>query len=775
MKLNETAVKQAIPSCQTDGLPDKPKKSWIDIEAQRVRLKALDKKTTRKAELWRFVQRLARQNPEHNPWLLPFVALIDERPADIFQAKAAIHGYLAKAEERGGSGYLFNIWCFAFPHCRWAMWFNLMCEAGFYSQDEADRLAAKFLMIQFRDHHTAMLNKPFPECVDNQHASLVLSSYVVGRIFAEGPGQGNLARKLRDEAAPRLEAMIGGMPNCGYSGEGSTYQGLIVAFAIPFLTEMLEDLQGEDVFDKALWPQGTRSRRILEMTRRLWMPGGLLLPWDHYGYQFGITFPLAYLAHRTGDPQSLRLLEHTANIARMTTFPSGWGYDQPVWTLVYWPDEDAVREGMEWTSWAEDELGAVLVDPAGENYLMQMWDFTEAMCHRTHVNPNSLILARRGIPFSADGGAALNCDALKYGGARFERNFGAGVNQTLNLSPGCGGSHNTIIVDGYEGLRPPQGKSQGRLIDFTVEEPCVTGDVTHLYTLVDEDCLCMRRRSRLIENRFWVVEDLAAFSKFHAFTSRWWFRPDVEIVDDGVDVQTPEGALLQMRCVQGAGAASLTRIEGFPDQPDGCSDRVDFQMSGTEARWLYVLWPTDTVEVVRELIDGWEATAAGNPAISHKIHPGSPPWFQKDVDVSSTWEFYTEIDVTDAQIPFLRLSRGIDPSSTLRLNDMDVDLSGLSNEKLMPCLIDCEPYLKRAGSLRISLRLNFPIGEVDKMNTFSFPDQPVSLCRRITAPDLLTRCLYDGKTLTVESSSGAHYTLEHELLFTETETLTPSF
>lgn len=768
-------MKNHIPSSQTDCFLDKPKRSWIDIEAQRRQLRALEGKITRKAELWRFVQRLARQNPDSNPWLLPFVALIDERSADISQAKAAIDAYLAEAEEKGSCGYLFNIWCFAFPHCRWAMWFDLMCDAGFYSQEEADTLAAKFLLIQFRDHHTGMLNKPFPECVDNQHAALVLSSFVVGSIFAEGPGNGNLARKLRDEAAPRLEAMIGGMPNSGYSGEGSTYQGLIVAFAVPFLTEMLEDLRGEDIFDKALWPQGTSPRSILEMTRRLWMPGGLLLPWDHYGYQFGITFPLAYLAHRTGDLQSLRLLEHTANIARMTTVDSGWGFDQPVWTLVYWPDEDVVQDGVVWTPWAEDELGAVLVDPDGENYLMQMWDFTEAMCHRTHVNPNSLILARKGIPFSADGRSASDCDALKYEGALFERNFGAGVNQTLNLSSGCGGSHNAILVDGYEGLRPPQGESQGRLIDFRAEEQCVTGDVTHLYTLIDEDCLCVRRRSWLIENRFWVVEDLAAFSKPHEFTSRWWFRPDVKIVDNGVDVQTPEGALLQMRCVQGVGEASLTRIEGFPTQPDGCSDRVDFQMSGTEARWLYVLWPTDTVEIVRELIDGWEATAAVDPTISYKIHPGSPPWFQQDVDISSAWKFVAEIDVKEVQLPLLQLSRGIDPRSTLQLNDIDIDLSDLSNEKLMPYLIDCEPYLECTGSLRISLSLNFTIGEVDKMNSFSFPDQPFALCRRIIAPDLLAHCSYDGETLNVESSSGVHYTLGHKLLSTETETLNPTF
>ena len=251
-------------------------KKLINIKQQRKKLRALEAKDNRMASIWKCVKRFAREKPKENPWLLPFVAMVDERPEDIENAKFAINDYLGKAEKKGDRGYLFNIWCFAFPHCRWAIWFDLMRKAGFYTQEEADAVAAKFLMIQFRDHHAGLMIKPFPQCVDNQAAALALSSYVVGSIFAEnGPGNSNIAKKMRDEAAPRLEAMIGGMPKTGYSGEGSTYQGLIVAFAVPFLTEMLEDLQGKKLFDAPLCPNGTSPRKILEMTKRLWMPGGV--------------------------------------------------------------------------------------------------------------------------------------------------------------------------------------------------------------------------------------------------------------------------------------------------------------------------------------------------------------------------------------------------------------------------------------------------------------------------------------------------------------------
>lgn len=737
---------------------------WIHLEEQRFRLKQLEGKSTRKAELWGYVQRLARENPGDNPWLLPFIALIHERPEDIDRAKAAIASYLLQAEEKGTRGYLFNIWCFAFPHCRWAIWFDLMRQAGFYSPEDAEATATKFLLIQFRDHHAGMWVKPDPESVDNQTAALVLSSYIIGTVFAEGPGQGHLAAKMRNEAAPRLEAMIGGMPNSGYSGEGSTYQGLIVAFAIPFLAEVLEHLRGEPLFNAPLKPKGTSPRNILEMTRRLWMPGGLLLPWDHYGYQFGITFPLAYLAHRTGDRQCLELLEHEANHTRMAVTEAGWGYDQSVWTLVYWPEPETKVEKPTWTPWAQEEVGAVLVDPSGDHYLMLMWDFTEAMCVRCHVNPNCLVLAYKGVPFSADGSVHGHCPDLAYEGAVFDRQLGAGAAQHLNLSPGCGGSHNCLLVDGFEGLRPPAGKTNGQLADFDPDGQSVTGDVTQLYKMVNDDCVQVRRRSRLVDNRFWLVEDYAVYAGPHTFTSRWWFRPDVQVAENGVDVQTPEGALLQMRCVLGEGDASVKRIEGYPFEPDGCSDRVDFQQSGREARWLYVLWPSETVEVIRDLTEGWAAHAESDPARVYPLHPGALPWLQQEVPITSSWTFETEIELPDSSSVFLRLPRGVDPCSRMWLNGRDVNMEDVVRSKLISALMDVTDFVDDRRVLKVKLTLILAVGQDPKVSTLSYPDSPFQLCARVPDPDLLAASRFEDGTLTVESRSGRVHVIPHSLM-----------
>ncbi len=745
----------------------------IDIEKQRSKLKKLESKNTRMAEVWRSIQRFAREKPVENPWLLPFVAVIDENPDDILNAKKAIDNYLSNAEQKGDRGYLFNIWCFAFPLCRWVIWFDMMRQAGFYTKEEADEISAKFLMIQFRDNHSGLLIKPFPQCVDNQAASLVLASYVVGSIFAEdGPGNRNIARKMRDEAAPRIEAMIGGMPNSGYSGEGSTYQGLIVAFAIPFLTEVLEDIRGEKVFETPLWPNNTSPKNILQMTKRLWMPGGMLLPWDDYGYQFGIRFPLAYLAYRTGDNQCMQMLEYSANWSRTNIVSSGWGFDEPIWTLIFWPEYDHIENNVVWDSWAEDELGAVLVDPKGENYLMQMWDPTDHMCTRAHVNPNSLILVHKGIPFSADGTVMENCSDLNYDGAIFERSFGAGAKQVMNLSKGCGGSHNCILIDCDEGLRPAYNFEQGRMVSFDKDNKTIVGDVTGLYQSVYEDCKKVVRRSHLSDNRFWIVEDFAKFDNKHEFTSRWWFRPGAAVVDGGVDVLTPEGALLQQRCVLGSDKAVVKRVDGFPKEPDACSDKVSYLQSGKEARWLYVLWPAETIET-KQVLKEWKAfpveadldfeTISAFEGQTFNIHPGLPPWFQQNLPISSYWAYDIDLKM-DSDKYFLKVPRGIDPHSRLWINGIRHNMESKSADKLIGILIDCEKYMENSDTLRITLLLTLAIGHTEKGNYLSFPDQPFELCAKKLNPERLKSCEYVNGVLSVETTHDNKYISEYRLL-----------
>jgi hypothetical protein len=766
-------------SCDTSAMnPSSIGEHLLPVDALRAKMARVQSQGGRRLELWNGIRRLACGNPSGNPWFLPFVAVMEQDPVLLGLAKKAVADYLDEAAGRGSTDYLFNIWCFSFPHCRWALWFDFLRRAGAYSAEEADELAAQFLLIQFRDHHAGLRIKPEPECVDNQTASLVLSSYLVGSLFADGPGDGHLARLLRSQAAPRLEAMIGGMPPSGYSGEGSTYQGRIVAFAIPLLLETLEHLRGvRDLAEAPLAPNGTAAADVLRMTRNLWLPGALLLPWDDYGWEFGITFPLAYLASRTGDRLSLRILEKDAPWARFNSSGAGWGYDEPVWTLIHWPDLPG-GDPPAWEPWRHPDLGGTLVDPAGETYLMQMWDPTAPMCTRAHVNPNAVILSYRGIPFSADGTDHDTLPALAYEGAVFHRTFGAGSSQRLNLSKGCGGSHSCLLVDGREGLRPVHddyGRSTpadvaGISAPFPTDS--IAGDVTGLYADAIPGTRRMRRRSTLVDNRFWLVEDLAVFDAPHDVVSRWWFRPGAAPAPGGgVDLRTSDGGLLQMRPLLPAGAPGIRRIERFPRQPDNASDRVDFPFArGETARGLWLLWPTTAFEATDTLDAGWTAwplpveaphgAPAPADALDGVLEPGSLPWLRADVPVVAEWRFRRTATLRPGSL--LRLPRGLDFATRLWIGGTEVDLSlPLSTDLVTP--LRTLDGLAPDGPAEIELAVRFAIAHTAERARSSNPDTPLQIGRAADGPTLASWG-YDGRTVSAAATDGRRWDLPYALM-----------
>ena len=84
--------------------------------------------------------------------------------------------------------------------------------------------------------------------------------------------------------------------------------------------------------------------------------------------------------------------------------------------------------------------------------------------------------------------------------------------------------------------------------------------------------------------------------------------------------------------------------------------------------------------------------------------------------------------------------------------------------KLVPNLIDCAPYLNGSDSLSVVLTLTLATGQDEKGSAMSFPDQPVALCFPIKEPDALSACRYEGQTLTVETTAGQRFEVNHELM-----------
>lgn len=749
----------------------------VNLPALRTKLARAEERGSRMGRVWKYLKRVSRAHPQAHPWLLPLVALVEEDADLTAHAKRAIQQGLATYETVGAAWYLNNIWCFSFPLARWALWFDLLRRNGAYDEAEAHALAGRFLLQQYRDGHSVLLCKPYPECVDNQAAALVLSSYLVGTLLADAPGGGHLARFLRAESAPRLGAMIGGMPPGGYSGEGSTYQTQIVSFAVPLIVEALEHLTGEDHFARPLPPQGTSAFDILRMTKRLWMPGGTVLPWDDYGYQFSIRWPLAYFAHRTGDPACLDLLEHTANWSRVILDNAGWGLDEPLWTLIHWPESDELRRPVRHASWVSWDDGGCLVSPDGNRYAMQMWDPTSALPIRGHVNPNSLIFAVDGIPVSADGSFAPGKQPLKFPGATHTRIFGPGEHQTLDVSKGCGGGHNAILLDGNEALRPRDGYERSYLADFNAERAVLTGDVTGLYRSVYPDALCVRRSTRLIENRFWLVEDYAAFEEAHEFTSRWFFRPGAQPAPDGVDVTTPEGVVLQMRNLLGSAHAAVRRLDGYPKAPDECSDLVDFALgrAASEARWLWLVWPSRDRAVSLELDTGWRArpvpadadgtALAAHADRSYPLQPGLPPLLQADVPATAVWGFDRRIPVPASQRWWLRLPRGIGQATKLWIDGREVPIAfAPSGADLLPTFVPAPLESQGRSEVHVALRIEYFMGGARKDGLTCVADGAPAVCVEDRAAPRIASARYEDGYVLLTTTDGAKFKAAHKLL-----------
>ena len=118
-----------------------------------------------------------------------------------------------------------------------------------------------------------------------------------------------------------------------------------------------------------------RPINVLRMVARSCMPGGLLLPWDNYGYQFGVRSTLVYGARRTGEEVFLRVLEEEC----IWTYDIGigWAYDDFVWTLIWWPHNRPAgvsTSSSAWRDWYEPLAGAAFAAPDGHRYVIQMWD-----------------------------------------------------------------------------------------------------------------------------------------------------------------------------------------------------------------------------------------------------------------------------------------------------------------------------------------------------------------------------------------------------------------
>jgi hypothetical protein len=575
-----------------------------DLAALREKLARAECDGTTMGQVWSSVRRRAQAAPERYPWFCPFVALVTGAEQDLESARRVIRDYVATFDAQGfGMGLQFHFWCFAFPHARWSLYFQWLQSLNAWAPAEADAIQAALLDFQYVNFFYGMRTKPEPECVDNQTMSLCYSNALLGHLFGASSA---IARRIMRDGLRRLPDVIGGIPPSGYTGEGSTYMDHVVGPSIPFVVELLEAAEGGDWFSRALPPHGGSAEAVARMIAREWMPNGLYLPWDHYGYGWPTRSCIAYGAHRTGDPLFLTLLER-ANWSKDSSV--GWGFDDLIWALTWWPETRTSPHEACAASWCAPEEGAALVSRDRELYLMQMWDAAAPTPIRAHVNPNALVLSAYGSPLTIDGVAEKSCTAFHYDDTWIALKNMTFTTQRSNYGIGCAGGHGVLLVDGWESMRPMSDYPQARLLDYDETVPTVATDVTPIYSERWPDTRRVARRSTLVDDRFWLIEDLAAFADEHEVVSRWYLRPDAQPADRGVVIKTAEGVRLHLWPLLGPDAHTVVPVPGYPERLDGASLQVDFRQRGRACRWLWLAWPEHTRRVALDCADGWQVAA----------------------------------------------------------------------------------------------------------------------------------------------------------------------
>lgn len=587
-----------------------------DIAQLRRRVLASESDDGRLSELWKLVKGSAQSAPFDFPWFTPFVALMTQQPQDIANAAEVLRRYVGKLDSMYFSpGLQFHFWCFAFPHAKWCLYFQWLCTLGAFSDAEATELAEQLIEYHFVNFLYGLRTKPEPDCVDNQALSLALSTTLVGYLFAQAPYQSQMATIMRDEGLRRLPGIIGDMPPSGYSGEGSSYMDCVNGPAIPLAIELLQRITGQtNLLHTPLTVNGATPYSVLQMVAREWMPGGLLLPWDNYGYQFGVRAPLAYAARMTGEPLFADILQHECIWSY--DIGTGWAYDDLVWTLIWWPDQLPSTDVPVPRSWYEPDIGGALVSTHRQYYAMQMWDdSTPVVPTRAHVNPNAVIFNGYGVPLSADG------SPTPQGAARFRfadtvrrvNFFTMGQSDEYNYGDGCGGAHAIVLVDGWEGLRLQADLPQFHSATADLAQLTLACDVAPTYQERWPDITRMLRRTTLCAQRFFVIEDVCQALQPHQWTTRFLLRPSFVSTSHGAKICTPEGVTLHLVSVLAPVTMQCETVDGHPAKPDGACGIVDFGSHGRQHHQLTLAWIATTRqrgEAIRQL------TALADPDMS---------------------------------------------------------------------------------------------------------------------------------------------------------------
>lgn len=553
-----------------------------------------------------------------------------------------------RCREEASVGRDAHVWCVAPRALRVAAYFTWLDAHGAWTA--AERRVIGTGILDFCYHHVVPVLQARTPAGHNQQLSMTLSCAIVGHAFAGVDGLADRARALRDWALPKLRQTLGLMPVSGYSGEGSTYQSDVVSALVMWSGVFLEQLGETDVWHRRWAPNGACLANSLEMEAALGGCGGLLPPWDHYGWA-----SLHNLAARTlwarlaGNPALLPVAETTWDELDFIA----WRSDDRLWTLIYWPETEQEpvaasqrniahrpstidHEPSALTGWSLPAVGGAIEHLSRRLRVMCVWDRCSGSLQgvsRGQVNPNHLIIDLGGEPVTADGwedgkvrlvsdaAVARTLAALTpVEQELLAQQYGSVETWVKYTQHGFLGMACSIIVDGWESYFPRHDR-EGRLLSERREADrhTFTGESAAYYQPSFDVTRMRRTVSMNGAGITWIVDDVRA-ATMHDFTWRIWLRRNARRTGpQRVQVDLSGGKAMTLAWA-GEAAAALLTVPTFPQgrgEPGPWTDegsvRCDRMDTGQRVRFVTCLVPEAAGDLtVRTVGPGcWEADWTG--------------------------------------------------------------------------------------------------------------------------------------------------------------------
>lgn len=619
-------------------------------------------------EYWEDFQRRVLADADSRANMIFLTALLDGN--DLDEARATLRRDWQKlaADDAAGDAQ-FHTWCRCGAVTRRAAFFDWLAARGAWSDADVGEAAESFLGFAFKHVYPVLLGRA--RASNNQALSMALHCAVVGFLFGHKLARYPTARFLFDYGMHWLPDLIGLFPADGYGGEGSTYTSHVNTPLACWTADFLRQVTGRDWLDVPFRPNGTTLRRMIEMELRLLSPGGWLAPWDHYGWQREINgSPFAFLSRATGNPCQLALIPTLTEWSNPGSM--AWGADDPLWTLVWWPEQFAGYDESDLPGdlfgWFLPRTGAALDDVTRRARLMQVWDFCAgsiAGIGRAQCNPNHLMFDYAGEPVFQDGVTANGHDPWQFPPdkilatldaeqrERFLSYLASSGNANASLSrissgitPGLIGAANAIVVDEEPWYWP--GKVCVGRPEFYAREnglQIVRADGVAFYQ-PRYDVSRAVRASLWSDDGFGVVHDVLRAGSTHTWQWQAHLRPDVTVEDNAVRIRLSSGKEVLLAWTPVA-SARLAMLEGFPRTDEKRCARLELLQRGAAADFAVLIAPEARTAAIRRVGEaGFEVTIDGRAQTVSLAQPANVAAVTPDVH-----ELPDIITEHDAQFP----------------------------------------------------------------------------------------------------------------------------